>query len=162
MQTRNSSDMECPIAVVEPIADRTIKKNSVLVADDDHMVRLSVQLGLERSGFDVYLASDGLQAIDLYQENREEIAIVLLDVQMPLLDGPNTLDRLRALGIDVPVCLMSGDTGPYMRDDLVKRGASCIIAKPFLLSDLAKTLRQLTHGSPTASRVPERAVQTCH
>ena len=73
-------------------------KPGVLVVDDEHLVRVIMQLGLERDGFEVWTAANGRQAIELYREHREDIAAVLLDVRMPGLDGPATLGALRATG----------------------------------------------------------------
>jgi CheY-like chemotaxis protein len=97
----------------EPTAQQVHEKLGVLVVDDNRLVRTMVQLGLERDGFDVWLASNGRDAIHLYRALRDRIAVVLLDVHMPGLDGPATLDALRRLNPDVLVCFMSGDTGDY-------------------------------------------------
>jgi CheY-like chemotaxis protein len=118
----------------------------VLVVDDNHLVRALVQLGLERNGFDVRVAANGRQAIEVYREHREHIAVVLLDVRMPGLDGPATLDALRQLNPEVLVCFMSGDTVDYDPEELRQRGAASVIAKPFLLNELIKVLRLLAHG----------------
>ena len=81
-------------AEVEPAVRQPREKPGVLVVDDEHMVRIMVQLGLERNGFDVWLARNGREAIDLYRGHAEEIAVVLLDVCMPGLDGLATLEVL--------------------------------------------------------------------
>jgi CheY-like chemotaxis protein len=120
----------------------------VLVVDDNHLVRAMVQLGLERNGFEVWVAAGGHEAIALYREQKEHIAVVLLDVQMPGLDGPETLDGLRQLNSDIIACFMSGYTGPYETEDLIRRGAARVIAKPFLVSDLANSLRVVAHLAP--------------
>jgi CheY-like chemotaxis protein len=118
----------------------------VLVVDDDHLVRILVRMGLERNGFAVWLASNGLEAIEVYRTHRERIAVVLLDVRMPDLDGPHTLDALRELNPAVPACFMTGDVGDYAPEDLIRRGASYVIDKPFVLNDLARLLRQVADG----------------
>jgi CheY-like chemotaxis protein len=133
-------------AVSTPRQPRT--RFGVLVVDDEHLVRIMVQLGLERSGFNVWLAANGREAIDLYRTHRQDIAVVLLDVRMPGLDGPRTLDALRELDPDVRVCFMSGNTGAHEQGELLQRGAAYVIAKPFHLGDLADTLRQVAHGVP--------------
>lgn len=115
----------------------------VLVVDDDQLVRLMVRTGLERNGFDVWIAADADEAVEVYRMHTGRIAVVLLDVQMPGRDGPETLDALRELDPGVPVCFMSGDTGDYTADELTRRGATCFVPKPFLLNDLAETLRQV-------------------
>jgi CheY-like chemotaxis protein len=123
-------------------------KPGVLAVDDNHMVRIMVQLGLKRNGFDVWLASGGREAIRLYREHRDSIAVVLLDVHMPGLDGPQTLEALRALNPEVLACFMSGDANAYEPEGLRQRGAACVIAKPFQLEDLANVLRLVTRGVP--------------
>lgn len=123
-------------------------KPGVLVVDDDHLVRIMLQLGLERNGFDVWLATNGREAIDLYRAHREEIAVVLLDVRMPGLDGPATLDAMRRLNPEVRACFMSGDTGDYEPNDLLQRGGARVVAKPFLLDELANILRLLVLRVP--------------
>ena len=120
----------------------------VLVVDDEHLVRIMVQLGLERNGFDVWLASSGREAIRLYRKHRGSIAVVLLDVRLPGLDGVQTLEALRQLNAEVRACFMSGDPGAYEPDGLRQRGAACVIAKPFQLEDLANVLRRVAQGVP--------------
>lgn len=132
----------------EPTLGQHRDKPGVLVVDDEHMVRVMLQLGLERNGFDVWLAANGREAIELYRAHREDIAVVLLDVQMPGLDGPHTLDALRELDPKVLACFMSGATGAYTPEELRQQGAACIIAKPFFLDDLANILRRVAHGVP--------------
>jgi len=124
------------------------EKPGVLVVDDEHLVRAMLQLGLERDGFEVWSAASGREAVDLYREHREDIAVVLLDVRMPGLDGPQTLDALRELSPAVVACFMSGNTCPYGPDELRRRGAACFIAKPFRLDELADVLRLLARGEP--------------
>ena len=136
-----------PSAERQPSARQPREKPGVLVADDDHLVRVMVQLGLERDGFDVWLAADGREAVDLYGKHREAIAVVLLDVRMPGLDGPQTLDALRQLNPHVRACFMSGDLGGYDPEELRRRGAVHLLTKPFLLDELVKLLRRWTKGA---------------
>ncbi|HLW68870.1 MAG TPA: response regulator [Gemmataceae bacterium] len=120
----------------------------VLVVDDDRLVSIMVQMALEREGFDVWLAKNGHEAIELYQKERENISVVLLDVHMPVLNGPSTLDTLRALNPGVVACFMSGDMGADKADELIGRGAEYVIDKPFSMKQLAHTLRLLAVGVP--------------
>ena len=138
-------DEKSQAAAAEPTVRQPSEKPGVLVVDDEHMVRIMVQLGLERNGFDVWLARNGREAIDLYRRHTEEIAVVLLDVRMPGLDGPQTLEVLRELNPEVLACFMNGDTGAYEPEDLLQRGAAHVITKPFRLDDLANILRLMAH-----------------
>jgi len=135
----------------EPTVPQFRDKPGVLVVDDEHLVRIMVQLGLERNGFEVWLAANGREAIDLYRAHREDIAVVLLDLRMPDLDGPETLDALRELDPEVPACFMSSNTVAYERNELVRRGVAQVIAKPFLIADLVNMLRRLTQSVPAFS-----------
>ena len=69
-------------AGAKPTVRRPRNKPGVLVVDDDRWVRIMVKLGLERNGFDVWLAPNGREAIELYREHKKDIAVVLLDVCM--------------------------------------------------------------------------------
>jgi CheY-like chemotaxis protein len=141
-----SSAKESQVANDGPTVPTLRDKPGVLVVDDDHMVRSMVQLGLERHGFNVWLASSGHQALQIYGMHRKSIGVVLLDVHMPDLDGLATLRALHKLNPEIPACFMSGDTDCQGREELRRRGAAQVIAKPFLLNELASTLRLLTHG----------------
>ena len=110
------------------------------------MVRIMVQLGLERNGFDVWLARSGREAIDLYRRHMEDIAVMVLDVRMPGLDGLQTLEVLREQNPEVLACFMSSDTSAYEPEELLQRGAAYVIAKPFCLDDLANILRLMAGG----------------
>jgi len=138
---------EGPQAVVKPD-----EKPGVLVVDDDHVVRIMVQMGLERNGFDVWSASSGREAIHLYRKHRDHIDVVLLDVRMTGLDGLQTLDALRELNPRVQACFITGDTGLDKLEELWRRGAARVIAKPFHLDELANILRPLARG--TAAELP--------
>jgi CheY-like chemotaxis protein len=130
-----------------PAVGRPREKPGVLVADDEYMVRIMVQLGLERNGFDVWLAPDGRAAIELYRQHRERIDVVLLEVCMPGLSGPQTLEALRELNPDVRACFMSGDEDAYDPEAL-RRHAAQLIPKPFRPDQLADTLRLVMQGVP--------------
>ena len=140
-----------------PAEDR---RPGVLVVDDEHLVRVMLQLGLERNGFEVRTAGNGREAIKLYREHRDEIAVVLLDVRMPGLDGPATLAALRELNPEVLACFMTGDPGAYDPEGLLQRGAVYVIAKPFHLDRLVRALRLLVtaEGTEAAATAFEQGI----
>ncbi len=81
---------------------------------------------LQRRGFSVWTAADGVEAVATYRQHGPQIAVVLLDVRMPVLDGPATLVQLRQLNPALCCCFMSGHTGEYTLDDLLAC-ARCVI-----------------------------------
>lgn len=115
----------------------------VLVVDDDDQVRSMVCAALARAGFRVWDAADGVRAVELYRENPGEIDVVLLDVRMPGLDGPQTLEALRRLDPDVVACFMSGDTAEHEPHDLLRLGARHFFPKPFPLGEVTEAVRAL-------------------
>jgi len=119
----------------------------VLIVDDWEPLRRVVRIWLQRSGFEVWEASDGREAVALYRKHRTTIDVVLLDVLMPERDGPETLAGLRELDACVRCCFMSGDTGKYAEADLLKLGVVAVFQKPFRMSELAEHLVRVS-GSP--------------
>jgi CheY-like chemotaxis protein len=85
--------------------------------------------------------------VTLYLTHRAAIDVVLLDVNMPVWDGPATLAALRALNPDVPCCFMSGDMRPYIEENLLNLGAKAVFQKPFRLDKLIEYLRGITASS---------------
>src|SRR5262245_38350934 len=82
--------------------DRSIRERTaqqprvgILIVDDEPLVRKSLELALPQQGFTVWLARNGNEAVQVYQQHCPEIAVVLLDVRMPGLDGPQTLAALQ-------------------------------------------------------------------
>jgi two-component system OmpR family response regulator len=122
--------------------DRTAEAPAVLVVEDESAVRRLLELALHLHGFRVLLAANGQEAVDLYQQQHEAIALVLTDVRMPGLDGPETLAALQQINPAVRCCFMSGNTGPYTADGLRELGAA-FIDKPFSLDALAALLGEV-------------------
>jgi CheY-like chemotaxis protein len=116
---------------------------TVLVVDDDELVLDLVTDGLERVGLTVLTASDGAQAVDLFQERHSEIDCVLLDLSMPNMGGAEAFTCLRQIRADLPVILVSG----YSEEESTKKFAGKELAgflqKPFGLAALKTKLREV-------------------
>ncbi len=117
----------------------------VLIADDEGGLRGVLGVALRQEGFAVWLAASGREALDLYRSHREAIDMVLLDVLMPGLDGPETLAALQELNPQIRCCFMSGDLGGFTGGGLRHLGAAAVLQKPFLLTEVAQVLRQLAN-----------------
>jgi PAS domain S-box-containing protein len=109
---------------------------TVLVAEDDELVRATTTTTLRRAGYQVIEASDGEQAVARFAERPGQIALVVLDAKMPRLGGADALERIRALRPDVRYLLCSGYPEalpgvdarawlgkPYRREELLARVA---------------------------------------
>jgi PAS domain S-box-containing protein len=114
----------------------------ILVADDEDPIRLVASNILERFGYRVLLAENGAQAISLFAVHREDIAAVLTDMAMPVMDGAATIRALRDLDPAVKIIGSSGDgsaTEPGAAGD-VGLGVTQFIAKPYAAETLLKTV----------------------
>lgn len=115
----------------------------VLVADDDPDIRQLVRLRLERSGYDVISAGDGLSALELARERHPDVAI--LDISMPKMSGLEVARVLREQRAALPVILLTARA----RDEDVLEGANAgvdrYITKPFSPQELESQVRELAH-----------------
>lgn len=115
----------------------------ILIVDDEEMIRTLLQIVLQRQGFVVWTAASGPEAIGAYRRHCAAIDLVLLDVRMPGLDGPQTLAALQQLAPGICSCFMSGQTGEYAERELLQRGAARVFSKPFRVDELGACLWQL-------------------
>ena len=122
---------------------RLAGRPAVLVVDDEEAVRKVLEIALRLSGLEVRLAASGEEAVELCRRDGGSIGVVVLDVQLPGLDGPQTLAALRGLDPDLVCCFMSGDTGRYPVEGLLAMGAAHFFAKPFVLAEVVRVLQEV-------------------
>lgn len=140
-------------------APKPTRRYGVLIVDDEHHVRGLLNLVMRGQGFDVWLAASGAEALAVYQRDRNLIDLVLLDVRMPVQDGPQTLVALKKLNPRICSCFMSGDLGPYGVDELRALGAVSVLTKPFHLDEVAGIAWQLAIESQEQDN-PRRLAST--
>ena len=120
----------------------------VLLVDDDAAIRRTMTVGLELEGFDVVCASGGRAALEAVKAVQP--AVMLLDLTMPDLDGLEVLERLRAAGDDLPVCVLSAREQVSDRVRGLEAGADDYVVKPFALEELLARLRALLRRAAPA------------
>jgi CheY-like chemotaxis protein len=108
--------------------------------DDEAPVRMVTRLMLEAFGYRVVLASDGAQAVAAYARQKDEIAAVLTDMMMPVMDGPATIRALRAIRADVRIVAASGLHG---REAVASPDVPIFLAKPYSAEALLTALRRV-------------------
>lgn len=123
---------------------------AVLIVEDDPQVLRVLRVALTQHGVAVLAESSGERAVEAYRRQGAAIGLVLLDVQMPgAMDGPQTLEALRAIDRDVRCCFLSGHTGRYEVEELLALGALRVFPKPpGPLSDFARALKALATPPP--------------
>jgi two-component system OmpR family response regulator len=121
----------------------------VLVVDDEPQLLEMLGCLLKALGFEPLLAQGGRRAVELYERHPGPVSVVLLDVQMPDLDGPQTLKALQRVNPAVLAVFMSAELGAYTPEALHQMGSAGLLAKPFLAADLDARLREAL-ASPLA------------
>lgn len=114
---------------------------TILVIDDEPAVRRVTRLVLERIGFDVLDAADGLDGVEVFQKERGRIRLTLLDLTMPRMDGEETFRQLRKLDPDVRVVLMSGYNAQNVTTQFIGKGLAGFVQKPFRAEELEAQVR---------------------
>ncbi len=103
----------------------------ILVVDDEPMaLTLSAQV-LSQAGYTVVTTQSGVEALELFQNDPQRYSLVLLDLSMPLMDGEETFDRLRAIDPNVPVVLNTGYVEHDRLEAMVKKGLAGFLRRPY-------------------------------
>jgi len=135
-----AADQSIQSAKTKPIVNQLRK---ALVIDDDQPVIDVVSELLSSMNIEAVSGLGGKAALEIFQEQPDDFDLVLLDIVMPDLNGPETLTRLRAIKPNVPVLMMSGLNNPETIAKLAKQGPLVFIAKPFSRSQLEEALNSL-------------------
>lgn len=116
---------------------------TILVIDDEEIVRRTAKATLERFGYDVVVAEDGQQGLDTFRRLADRVDVVLLDMTMPVLSGEETFRELRMIRPDVKVILSSG----YNEVEAIRRftgkGLAGFLQKPYTAARLAEAVRSV-------------------
>jgi CheY-like chemotaxis protein len=118
----------------------------ILLVDDDGLSRMLLRRILERAGYEIDEARNGIEGVKKYRESEYDLAIV--DIYMPKQDGLETIDQMDPAGTGVPVIAISASPGDMGTDPLQLAetlGASCSFTKDFKDEDLLQAIWKLTH-----------------
>ena len=117
----------------------------VLVVDDEESIREITRGTLEAFGYRVLTANDGTEALALYADKKNEIAVVLTDIVMPFMDGPATIRALHRMNPSVRIIAASGlGTGMHAGEGTLE-GVAVFLNKPYTAERLLKTLAEVLH-----------------
>jgi PAS domain S-box-containing protein len=124
---------------------------TILLVDDEAMIlEIACEL-LEHLGYRVLVARSGVEALEQYEQNKDRIDLVLLDLIMPGMSGNQTFDGLKAINPDVKVVLSSGYSLNGEASAILLRGGQGFIQKPFDEVTLSQRIREiLDHPAPAA------------
>jgi DNA-binding response OmpR family regulator len=122
----------------------------ILVVDDDSSICEALERGLRFEGFAVRIASDGQMAISDIE--RTKPSLLILDINMPGMDGIQVIEYLRSRGDDIPICVLSARDEVRDRVSGLEAGADDYLVKPFDFTELLARIRALLRRQPSDSR----------
>ncbi|MEM5787617.1 MAG: PAS domain S-box protein, partial [Syntrophobacteraceae bacterium] len=128
----------CPVELVSrPIPSVLL----ILLAEDEPMMRQLAQTMLERLGHEVVIASDGAEAMEIFESRMNDFSLALLDISMPRMDGWEVMKAIKTMRPDTPVILASGhDEAQVMRNHHAER-PEAFLHKPYHLKDLESAIK---------------------
>ncbi|HEY0846456.1 MAG TPA: response regulator [Noviherbaspirillum sp.] len=118
------------------------RRNTALVADDDHEFRQAVAEIIAMDGWHVWEAVDGEEALHFAGKLKPDV--IVLDHRMPRLTGAEVIQQMRDGGIDVPVVFVSA--AHELHDVATTAGIKCHLMKPFGIDELLALMRRALHG----------------
>jgi signal transduction histidine kinase/FixJ family two-component response regulator len=126
---------------------------TILLAEDDEGLRNLASDVLDQLGYTVLLAKDGEEAVQMYTKNCERIDLLLLDVMMPRMGGPEAYEKMRQIGGTIPLIFMTGYSSDFVKSRFVKQNISIealvagVIQKPYNIDGLGRKIREVLDAS---------------
>jgi two-component system response regulator PilR (NtrC family) len=124
----------------EPRADAGVAKPRILIVDDEQSMRDMLRIVLRRDGFDVTLAANGKEAIELLQ--KERIDLLLSDIRMPDVSGVEVLRAAKDVNKDIVAFMMTAFASTDSAVEAMRLGAVEYFTKPFNMDELRLKVRQ--------------------
>ncbi len=122
------------------------KGELILLADDEMSIRDITKTSLENYNYQVLIASDGIEAIALYAQYRNEISAVLMDMMMPEMDGVTTIRTLQRMNPQVKIIAVSGLATSDKVNAAMSSGAKLFLSKPYTSEELLRQLHQVLNA----------------
>ncbi|PLZ04944.1 response regulator [Fischerella thermalis] len=118
----------------------------ILVVDDEDSIRDITKTSLETHNYKAITASDGIEAIALYAEHRDEISVVLTDMLMPSMDGLTTIRTLKKINPNVKIIAVSGLASTEKVNAAADIGVKAFLSKPYTAKQLLQTIGVVKSG----------------
>ena len=128
---------------LEPSTQPVNGAGTILLVDDEEMVlEVGVKM-LEKLGYTVLEAKGGREAVEVYNKNKDEVDMIILDMIMPEMGGGEAYDRIKEINSKVKVLLSSGYSIDGQASEILRRGCDGFIQKPFSVKELSGRIRDI-------------------
>ncbi|HAP35511.1 MAG TPA: hypothetical protein DCQ28_06050 [Bacteroidetes bacterium] len=121
----------------------TMNNETILIVDDEEMLRDILCESLKDEGYTVLSAPDGIEALKIYVEKKDMISLVITDLGMPLMGGEELFVKLRAMNPNVKVIISSGFLDTSTRSNLLRKGFLDVLTKPYRFDAIFATVRRI-------------------
>jgi CheY-like chemotaxis protein len=115
-------------------------EGTILLVEDEQLLREFMQVHLEARGFHVLTAADGLEAVDMFYKHKDEISLVFSDMGLPNLGGWEAYKKMKEYSDSVRAVFATGYLEPDMRSEILKSGVKGIVSKPYIPEEVTKMI----------------------
>lgn len=126
-------------------------EGTVLLVDDEEMIRTIAEEMIHALGYQVITAGGGQEAVTVFEQRRNEIGLIILDLIMPKMSGSETFDRLRKIDPGAKILLSSGYSVNGEASVVIKKGCNDFIQKPFSIHELSKKIKAVLSSDQNGS-----------
>lgn len=123
--------------------DRSGGSETILLIEDESLLLDAVVMILEEKGYTVLTAQDGMDALDIFEKNKDTIDVVLSDMGLPKMNGSEIFKRIKKINPDVKYILASGYFDPVRKKELVNAGVQAFIRKPYQPDRVLSSIRSV-------------------
>jgi two-component system, cell cycle sensor histidine kinase and response regulator CckA len=116
---------------------------TILLVEDEELVRDVTKRILKRAGYKVLTAINGKEALNLYANKRDKISLVILDLIMPEMGGKECLEKLREIDPDAKILIISGYCTTEIEREITESGAAGFILKPYDFKQMLTKVREV-------------------
>ena len=118
-------------------------KHQILVVDDEVIIRDLLSDVLIEQNYDVILAKDGFEGLELYKKNEQTIGLIILDIIMPGMTGKEVFEKIREINGKAKIIITSGYSKQKVTESLIANGANGFLPKPFNIDKLLGIIKAL-------------------
>ena len=131
------------LQAIQYATENTESHKTILWVDDEEMALEVWSQILQKLGYNILQARYGYEALEIFEKNKNKIALVILDLRMPGMNGCEVYDRLKEIRSGIKIIIVSGCIDQYYIDELLKHNFCDYIEKPFKLKELSEKIEEV-------------------